>query len=683
MATWNGAPTLPKVLEACCRLAPPEGGWSLLVIDDGSTDGTREVLAGFSARLPLRFVTQARRGKNAALNLALQLALAHDDAALYLFIDDDAIPAPDWLLRIEQCARAQPAHAVFGGAIAAEWSEPPPAWVPAVVPLGPTYAVTGSAEGPVAPALVCGANMALRRAVFEAGYRFDTALGTEAGAYAIGSDTELTRRLGAAGYACWFCPDATVGRFIRRHQVKARFILQRAWRAGRGAQLQGDAADTPRTALARLALELWGGFGALARADLDALMRRRWEMAWLRGFLFQAWFGGGRRLTRGARVLIASGAAQPDGIAARMAQEARLLAAAGCHSSVATAPFAGQQAYAQLLQADGVQASVFESPRLFEQRAWRRARQLAARLVAARRLRRYRSDLVHVAFGGAGDGAALLWLANHCKLAAVVSIHHAAAPVRPQPWLIPLYAQALRPVRGVYAVSASAMAHFMAGFGRFVPAGARLCVIPNSVDTARFIVSPLRRADARARLGLAPDSLVLGSAAPLEADQRPEALVELFCALRNRFARLHLVLAGAGPLEAALRAKVELLGLGAQVLFCGQAEPAELLLPALDLHLVLGRADAGGAVILEAMACGVPVLASDLAGGADILRASQAGLLLAPGDQRAAIDTVAQLLGDAPRRAAMALQARAEVEANHTPQLLEQRVRAFYAGLLP
>jgi glycosyltransferase involved in cell wall biosynthesis len=129
MATWNGAPTLPKVLEACCRLAPPADGWSLLIVDDGSTDGTREVIGDFAARLPLRLVSQARRGKHAALNLALQLSLAHGDAELIAFHDDDAVPAPDWLLRLTQCAPEQPAHAVFGGAVAAEWSEPPPAWL--------------------------------------------------------------------------------------------------------------------------------------------------------------------------------------------------------------------------------------------------------------------------------------------------------------------------------------------------------------------------------------------------------------------------------------------------------------------------------------------------------------------------------------------------------------------------
>jgi glycosyltransferase involved in cell wall biosynthesis len=429
---------------------------------------------------------------------------------------------------------------------------------------------------------------------------------------------------------------------------------------------------------------LRGALGALARRDADALFRRRWEIAYLRGFIFQAWFGRGRRLTRGARVLIACGADQPDGIAARMAHEARLLAAAGCHCSVATARFAGQQAYSELLRSDGVDASVFDPPRFFEQQRWRRTRQLWARLLAVRQLRRYQSDLAHVAFCSAVDGASLLWLATRCKLPSVLSIHHALPPARVAAWLIPLYAQAFSAVRGVYAVSASAMAQFMASFGRFVPPGVRLCVIPNSVDTARFMVSPARRAAARARLGLAGDSLVLGSLARLEPDQRPEALVELFCALRNRVDRLQLVLAGGGSLEAALRAKVALLGLGAHVVFCAQLDAAaELLLPALDLHLLLGRGDAGGPAVIEAMACGVPVVASDTPGSADILRASQGGLLVAPGDQRAAIEAVGALLQDGARRAAMALHARAEVEANYAPQLMEQRVRAFYAGLLP
>jgi glycosyltransferase involved in cell wall biosynthesis len=514
--------------------------------------------------------------------------------------------------------------------------------------------------------------------VFDAGFRFDISLGTQAGDYAIGSDTELTRRLVAAGYACWFCPDAIVFRFIRRHQVRTPFILKRAWRVGRGAQLRGSVIGDPYKTMF---LGLWRAFGALARIDRNELLRQRWELAYLRGYLYQAWFGGGLRLTRGTRVLIASGSPQPGAVMARMAHAARLLTTAGCDASVATERFAGQPEYAQLLRDDGVYVSVFDAPRFAEQRQWRRTRQWATRLLCARRLRRYQSDLLHVAFGG-GDCASLLWLAWQCKLPAVLSVYQALPPPHLQAWLVPTYAQAFGAVRGVHAASPSAMASFMAGFGRFVPATARLCVIPDSVDTARFIVCAERRAAARARHGLAEENVVLGSMAPLEPDQRPEALVELFCALHNRFGQLRLVLSATGVLEAALRAKVELLGLGAQVIFCSPAEPLEHTLPAFDLHLALGRGDPG--TILAAMACGVPAVALDMPGcSADILRAGQGGVLLAAGDQRAVIDAVGALVADAPRRAALALLARADIEANHTPELLAKRVSAFYAGLLP
>jgi glycosyltransferase involved in cell wall biosynthesis len=689
MATWNGGPTLPKVLDAYCRLLAPAGGWSLLIVDDGSDDTTREVVAAYAARLPLRMVSQARRGKNAALNLALQLALGQASAELFLFTDDDASPEPDWLLRMDECARAHPDYALFGGAIVPDWSEPPPPWVLRVVPLGITYAVTAAPDGPVFPGLVWGANMAVRRAVFEAGYRFDVAVGPHAGAYAMGSETEFNRRLGAAGYAAWFCNAARVGHFIRTRQVGPRFILQRAYRFGRGAQLQqppDHAArlfGAPRWMLAKLGRELAGAVRALAARDWDALFLRSWEIQYLRGFIWQAWFGRGRRLTRGARVLLASRSGQLGGMELRMAQEARLLAAAGCHASVATPRFDGCERLAASLRADGVAFSVFDPPPFFEQWEWRRTNKLRARLLAARRLRRYRPDLVHVAFCWTSYGGSLLWLANHCRLPAVVSIHNAFPPVRFSPWHIPLYAQAFGAVRGVYAVSPSAMAHFMAIFSRFVPASARLSVIPNGVDTARFRPSPERRAIARARLGLAPDGLVIGAVARLAPQKRPEALLELFRALRNRFESLTLVLAGSGPLEAVLRAKVEMLGLGGQVVFAGQVEAVEELMPAFDLHLLLSRNEGFGIATIEAMACGVPAVGTDVPGTADILRGSAGGLLVPLDDQRATIEAVSALLQDGPRRAAMALQARAEVEASYTLAIMERRVREFYSGLLP
>ena len=689
MATCNGAATLPKVLAAYCGLLPPDGGWSLLIVDDGSTDGTREVIAGFAERLPLRCMRQARRGKNAALNAALEVALADGEADLFVFTDDDATPDPGWLRQLAQCAREQPACALFGGAIVPDWSHAPPAWILRLVPLGLTYAATAVPDGPVFPGLVWGANMAVRRAVFDAGYRFDVAVGPKAGVYAMGSETEFNRRLGAAGHQAWFCNAARVGHFIRDHQLSVRYVLRRAYRFGRGAQIQEDPDPAPRLLgvprwmFARLTRELAGVFSALARRDGDALFKARWEACYLAGFIRQAWSGTAKRLPRGARVLITSCSGELGGMELRMAQEARLLASAGCHSTFATPRFQGFDRMAAGLRADGIAVSVFDPPQFFEQWAWRRINKLRARLLSARQLRGYRPDLVHVAFCWTSYGASLLWLAQRCRLPAVISVHNAFPATTFNPWHARLYRQAFGAVRGVYAVSPSAMEHFMAIFSRYLPPTARLCVIPNSVDTARFVPSPARREATRARWRLPPDALVLGAVARLSPQKRPEALVELFCGLRKRYDKLYLVLAGSGPLEHAVRHKVELLGLTPYVIFTGQVEAVEEILPAFDLHILLSRNEGFGIATIEAMACGVPAVGTDVPGTADILRHSRGGMLVPLHQPRVAADAIAALLGDPQRRAAMALQARAEIEAGYTLALMEQRVRAFYAGLLP
>jgi len=64
IATYNGARTLPRVLTACCQLESPEGGWKLVIVDNASTDQTKEIIASFSQRLPLTY----RYGNRSALS---------------------------------------------------------------------------------------------------------------------------------------------------------------------------------------------------------------------------------------------------------------------------------------------------------------------------------------------------------------------------------------------------------------------------------------------------------------------------------------------------------------------------------------------------------------------------------------------------------------------------------------
>ncbi|MFC3379122.1 glycosyltransferase [Rugamonas sp. CCM 8940] len=689
IASHNGAATLPAVLDAYCRLTAPPGGWSLLLIDNDSDDATAALAAAYAARLPLRVLREGRRGKNAALNTGLAAALADgagsDPNGLLVFSDDDAAPAPDWLLRLSEAAAAQPGFAVFGGAIVADWGAAPPDWVLRQVPLGLTYGLTAPelAEGPVFPGLVWGANMAVRRAVFEAGHRFDEGIGPNGASYAMGSETELTRRLHAAGQRSWFCPAAVVAHHIRPAQLRVDDILRRAWRFGRGKLRQDPPGvfpqllGVPRWMYKRALLEALGWLRA--GADTERRFRHRWELAFLRGYMREAWFGPPRG---GKKILITSYSGGLGGMELRMAQESRFLAAAGYRSALALRRFAGFERWAGTLRREGMEVSVFAPPCFFEQWEWRRLNLWRARCWAWLALRRRRADLVHVAFCWTHYGASALWLAQRCGLAAVISVHNAFPPAKVSDWHRPLLRQAFGRVRGVYAVSDSAMQHFLALYRDYLPATARLAVIPNCVDTARFRPSAALRATARLRLGLPAGALLLGSVARLAEQKRPQALLALLAALLPQFPQLYLLLIGDGPLEAALRRQAERDGLTARVLFAGFQTEVEQWLPALDLHLLLSRNEGFGIATIEAMACGVPAVGSDVPGTADVLRGSAGGLLVPLDDALATAAGVAALLADPQRRARMGRLARAEVEARYAVALVGERVAAFYRGLL-
>jgi glucosyl-dolichyl phosphate glucuronosyltransferase len=233
-ATRDRASMLARVLEAHARIEPPAEGWRLLVVDNGSTDATGEVLRAWSGRLPLTVLEEPRPGKNRALNLALP-ELAGD---LAVFTDDDAIPAPDWLLRLREAADAHPEATMLGGTVELDWPRRAPSWLTAeAVDLSVLYARNLRPSGPCDHTAIFGPCMAVRRAVLGAdGLRFAEQVGPDASRafYPMGGETELLRRLAAAGHRGWFAAEARVRHIVRPEQLEESWILARAYRYGLG-----------------------------------------------------------------------------------------------------------------------------------------------------------------------------------------------------------------------------------------------------------------------------------------------------------------------------------------------------------------------------------------------------------------------------------------------------------------
>lgn len=295
LATHNGAGTLRRVLDTYQAVAAPPGGWRVVVVDNASDDETPQLLAHFKNLLPLLPLRTEQRGKNVALNFGL----THLQGDLVVLTDDDALPEPDWLLALQGSAAAHPAFDVFGGHIDAIWPADTPEWIPRLVNLGATFAVTppGIAEGPIEAAQVWGPNMAVRRKVFDAGHRFNEAVGPQAGQYIMGSEVEFTCRVEKAGHSAWFAANARVGHIIRPKQIERQWIIDRAFRLGRHMfhrELESLKPGTPmlrgapRWKFRLLLREHVSRMLALLTGNSDRRFLADWEISFLKGYLSEA-----------------------------------------------------------------------------------------------------------------------------------------------------------------------------------------------------------------------------------------------------------------------------------------------------------------------------------------------------------------------------------------------------------
>lgn len=294
-ATRNGARTLPHVLAAYCKLKAPPGGWKLIVVDNGSTDGSHEIVASFQHKLPLTTLSEQNPGKNVALNSALPKV----EGDLVVFTDDDALPDPDWLTAMRAAADAAPAYALFGGVVVPHWERKPPDWVLNWVPPEPVYTLTPPSlgDGPMDHQFAVGPNMAVRKSVFDDGFRFDPTIGPQGESYAMGSELEFVKRLARHGYEAWHVRNARVAHFIRDFQMTRAWVLRRAIRLGRGLYRIGRmerGVEMPawRGVPRYLYRDLIRQAGRLVTGVLtfrgETVFRAQWELNVIRGQILEA-----------------------------------------------------------------------------------------------------------------------------------------------------------------------------------------------------------------------------------------------------------------------------------------------------------------------------------------------------------------------------------------------------------
>jgi glycosyltransferase involved in cell wall biosynthesis len=138
------------------------------------------------------------------------------------------------------------------------------------------------------------------------------------------------------------------------------------------------------------------------------------------------------------------------------------------------------------------------------------------------------------------------------------------------------------------------------------------------VDTVRAEIAP--RASARTALGLPPDVPVIGNVGRLHPDKDQTTLLAGFAAALPRLpAGTLLAIAGSGPLDGALKAQAASLGIANRTHFLGQVPDVRRLFSAFDLFVLSSDHEPFGMVLLEAMAAGVPVMATNCGGAPEVI----------------------------------------------------------------
>jgi glycosyltransferase involved in cell wall biosynthesis len=180
----------------------------------------------------------------------------------------------------------------------------------------------------------------------------------------------------------------------------------------------------------------------------------------------------------------------------------------------------------------------------------------------------------------------------------------------------------------------------------------RIARIPPGIDLTRFDPRrfPARPAGAPPRVGR------ISRLVPVKD---PQSFLVAAAALQDLWPAAEFVLHGEGPLRAELTTLAQ--GLGARVAIPGAAHDVPAALAALDVFAFAPAMDCNPNVVFEALAMGIPVVASRVGGIPEVLEAADCGILVPPGDAGAQAEAIAQLLADPQRARAMGARGRSLV----------------------
>lgn len=305
---------------------------------------------------------------------------------------------------------------------------------------------------------------------------------------------------------------------------------------------------------------------------------------------------------------------------------------------------------------------------------------IGAYLRAWRVLRRLRPRIVHLRNLGTIDFA---WVARLAGVSRVIQGEHGWDTLdlygkrRKYRWL----RRACRPCVSRYITVSRDLENWLRRAIGIPPA--RITRICNGVDTQSFYP----RSPQGGHSGFRPkpaEALVIGWVGRMAEVKAPLNLVEAFVRLTRRRAgdRLRLVMVGDGPLMPQVRAKLVEAGLSDLILLPGKQENVAEWLRVMDVFVLPSLNEGISNTVLEAMATGLPVVATDVGGNSELIEHGKTGMLVAPNDVEALCGALQSYIDDPRLVGAHGVAARAKAEQQFSLQAMVDAYVRVYDELL-
>ena len=273
ICTRNRASQLAGTLQSLTRLRSPVP-WELVIVDNGSTDETQDVIDGYAERLVLKTVVEPQPGLGRARNRGW----ATSQGDIVAFTDDDCYAADDFLFSVVRCFAEQASLGFIGGRILLH------------DPLDYRITIQERSQrydlcpGDFLPdGLIHGANFAFRRTALESVNGFDERFGAGA-LFSCAEDVDILARLLARGWEGAYDPRPLVYHHHRRRTEAEALRLMEQYDRGRGAYY--------------------------SKCILDPKLRAPYLWKWCRAMLRQPWRRTARELAAATEFLVRSAKAQ-------------------------------------------------------------------------------------------------------------------------------------------------------------------------------------------------------------------------------------------------------------------------------------------------------------------------------------------------------------------------------------